>query len=87
MSGPVLVLTMVEAKTETAHLVGIEVASRHRIKGVYPALCGAEVHAASLTSLARRRCAKCDDLAGKPQPRPAPIKRFRVPFQWRRGER
>lgn len=82
-----LVPTMVEARTETAHLVGVEVASRHRIKGVYPALCGAEVHAASLTALARRRCGKCDDLAGRPQRRPTPTKRFRVPFQWRRSER
>lgn len=86
MSGPALVLTMVEAKTETSHLVGVEVASRHRIKGVYPALCGAEVHAASLTALAKRQCALCAGLAATPQPGPTP-KRFRIPFQRHRNDR
>lgn len=83
MSGAALVLTMVEAGTETSHLVPVEVAPRHRQSGVYPALCGAEVRTASLTVSPSRRCAQCAELA-KP-PAPTPTRRSLTPLQRRRG--
>lgn len=86
MSGPALVLSMVETETRTAHLVGIDVVPLRRRSGVYPALCGAEVRSASLATSATGRCAKCRELAATPQPT-VPARRFRVPFQPHRGDR
>jgi hypothetical protein len=50
MSGAALVLSVVDTRTGELHLVGVETAALHRRSGRYPALCGAVVPAASLTT-------------------------------------
>lgn len=86
MSGAALVLSMVESETRIAHLVGVDVVPLRRRSGIYPALCGAEVRAASLATSATGRCARCRQLAATPQPT-SPERRFRVPFPRHRGAR
>ncbi|MGH3937611.1 MAG: hypothetical protein ACRDTG_03105, partial [Pseudonocardiaceae bacterium] len=54
-----LVLSMVDTCTGTLHRVPIETAALHRRSGRYPALCGIEVAAASLTTLAADDCWDC----------------------------
>jgi hypothetical protein len=59
MTGPALVLSVVDARTHESHLVGVEVAALHRRSGRYPALCGAQVCSASLTTAPSRHCREC----------------------------
>lgn len=54
-----LVLRVVDGRSQESHLVGIEVAAMYRRSGRYPALCGVEVYAASLTTAASRHCRMC----------------------------
>jgi hypothetical protein len=51
---------MTDATTGTAHLVTDEsVAAGHRAGGIYVAVCGAQVLAASLTMPERDQCQSC----------------------------
>jgi hypothetical protein len=59
MSSAPLVLSVVDARTGTLHRVAVETAALHRNSGCYPALCGVELPAASLTTPAADRCRKC----------------------------
>lgn len=59
MKGLGLVLSVVDTRTGEAHRVGLEVAASHRRSGSYPALCGADVVSASLTTAASRQCGEC----------------------------
>lgn len=54
-----LVLSVVDTRTGTLHRVPIETAARHRRSGRYPALCGIEVAAASLSTPASDECQDC----------------------------
>lgn len=54
-----LVLSMVDTSTGTLHRVPVETAALHRRSGRYPALCGIEVAAASLTTPATDDCRDC----------------------------
>lgn len=54
-----LVLSVVDTCTGMQHQVPIETAALHRHSGRYPALCGAEVPAASLTTPATAGCQDC----------------------------
>ena len=58
-----LVLSVVDTCTGELHLVAIETAALHRRSGRYPALCGAEVPAASLTTASESRCQDCEAYA------------------------
>lgn len=40
MTGPALVLSLVDTTTQQRHLVPIEAVTLHRRSGRYPALCG-----------------------------------------------
>lgn len=60
-----LVLSVVDTCTGTQHQVPIESAALHRRSGRYPALCGIEVPAASLTTPATDHCRNC---AARAQP-------------------
>lgn len=57
-----LVLRMVDSQTSLQHIVRAEDASLHRHSGRYPALCGAEVVAASLSAGASHICRECQSL-------------------------
>ncbi len=59
MIGAGIVLPMVDARTGALHLVADETAALHRRSGRYPASCGVEVIAASLTTPACRDCQDC----------------------------
>lgn len=59
MSGPALVLDIVDGQTLESHRVPIEKVPLHRRSGRYPALCGAEVVAASLATAPVRKCQLC----------------------------
>lgn len=59
MTGAALVLRVVDTSTQKSHLVGIDVAALHRRSGRYPALCGAEVCSASLTTEPSQHCREC----------------------------
>lgn len=62
-----LVLSVVDTCTGEQHLVAIETAALHRRSGRYPALCGAVVAAASLTTPPSRHCQNCiQQHRGKP---------------------
>ena len=63
-----LVLSMVDTRTGTLHQVPIESVALHRRSGRYPALCGIEVPAASLTTPAARHCRDCARRAQRPDP-------------------
>lgn len=47
---------IIDARTYVEHLVSDESAAAHRHAGRYPARCGAEVFAASMTDPGRGRC-------------------------------
>lgn len=50
---------IVDAHSHVEHQVTDASATEHRHSGCYLALCGAWVHAASLTDPGRRQCAEC----------------------------
>lgn len=50
---------IIDARTRVEHLVTDESAAAHRHAGLYPALCGAQVLAASMVEPGRVRCAQC----------------------------
>ena len=52
-------LRITDARTHVEHLVTDESLAAHRHTGRYPALCGTEVLAASLTDPGRGRCPGC----------------------------
>ncbi len=54
-----LVLSVVDTRTGMLHRVPVETAAMHRRSGLYPALCGIEVPAASLTTPAADDCQDC----------------------------
>jgi hypothetical protein len=64
MSGPALVLSMVDAGTGQRHLVGVEVVSLHRRSGRYPALCGAVVITGANPTVSAWDCQTCIIHAG-----------------------
>ncbi|HSZ30938.1 MAG TPA: hypothetical protein VK784_14445 [Pseudonocardiaceae bacterium] len=66
MSGPVLVLGIVDTSTGYRHFVAAEVVPLHRRSGRYPALCG-EVIAATRRTVSG--CASCDALRAGQRPR------------------
>lgn len=47
----ILVQTMVDAQTLTEHLIDLDIIAVARSQGRYPALCGGEVVAASMTTV------------------------------------
>jgi hypothetical protein len=59
MTRAALVLSVVDTCTGELHLVAVETAALHRRSGRYPALCGADVPAASLTTASESRCQDC----------------------------
>ena len=63
MTGAALVLSVVDGRTGVAHLVAVETAALHRRSGRYPALCGADVVTASLTTAPAQDCQDCPTLA------------------------
>ncbi|HEX2299344.1 MAG TPA: hypothetical protein VHH34_12670 [Pseudonocardiaceae bacterium] len=52
-------MSVVDTRTGTLHRVAAEIAALHRRSGRYPALCGLEVPAASLTTPAADDCGDC----------------------------
>lgn len=54
-----LVLSVVDTRTGMLHRVPAEIAALHRRSGRYPALCGLDVPAASLTTPAADDCQDC----------------------------
>lgn len=56
---PALVMSVVDTRTGMLHRVAAEIAALHRRSGCYPALCGLEVPAASLTTPAADDCGDC----------------------------
>ena len=63
MTGAALVLSVVDGRTGVLHLVAVEAAALHRRSGRYPALCGADVVSASLTTAPAQECQDCPPLA------------------------
>lgn len=69
-----LVLSVVDTRTGTLHQVPIESVALHRRSGCYPALCGIEAPAASLTTPPADHCQDCaartpqDGAASHPKP-------------------
>jgi len=67
-----LVLSVVDTRTGTLHQVPVETAALHRRSGCYPALCGIEMPAASLTTPAADDCrdyaARVQQAAANTQP-------------------
>ncbi|MGH3914114.1 MAG: hypothetical protein ACRDTC_12020 [Pseudonocardiaceae bacterium] len=59
VSRPALVLSVVDTRSGTLHQVPLESVALHRHSGRYPALCGIEVPAASLTTPAADHCRDC----------------------------
>lgn len=59
MTRAALVLSVVDTCTRELHLVAVETAALHRHSGRYPALCGADVPAASLVTAPARHCRDC----------------------------
>ncbi len=60
-----LLLSMVDGRTRVSHLMATETAALHRHSGRYPALCGENVIAASLTTEPVQDCKKCQRQRGK----------------------
>ena len=58
MSAPVLV-AVTDARTSIAHLVRLEAMAAGRTRGIYAAVCDAEVVASSLTVEESGRCRHC----------------------------
>lgn len=89
MSGPALVLSIVDTCTGESHRVPIDVAALHRRSGQYPALCGTEVVTASLTTLPVRECQACVARAakmdGSADLRRKPVRSVRMRLPWSRG--
>jgi hypothetical protein len=52
-------IEVVDALTRVAHLVSSDALLAGRLAGIYPALCGARLLAASLTDPGRGRCMEC----------------------------
>jgi hypothetical protein len=50
---------VIDARTRVEHLVTDESLAAHRRAGRYPAKCGVEILAASLTEPGRERCVQC----------------------------
>ncbi|MGH3794101.1 MAG: hypothetical protein ACRDSP_04365 [Pseudonocardiaceae bacterium] len=67
--GP-LVLSMVDTRTGTQHRVAVDIAATHRHSGRYPALCGADVASASLTTAPTGNCRECADRVRRPDAAP-----------------
>jgi hypothetical protein len=81
-----LVLSMVDTCTGMLHRIPIETAALHRHSGRYPALCGIEVAAASLTTPATDSCQDC--VARLQQSATAPDREPRRPLRrWLRNLR
>lgn len=60
MSAPAL-LAVTDARTSIAHLVSLEAMTAGHPRGVYVAVCDAEVMASSLTAEESGRCRRCRD--------------------------
>lgn len=58
MSSPTL-LAVTDARTSIAHLVTVEAMAAGRRRGIYAAVCSAEVVASSLTAEESGRCRRC----------------------------
>jgi hypothetical protein len=83
MTGAALVLSVVDTRSRESHLVAVDTAALHRRSGRYPALCGAEVITASLTTPAARHCRDCANQAqGATTRRGGAVRRL-----WRAGRR
>ncbi|MGH3812408.1 MAG: hypothetical protein ACRDUV_08130 [Pseudonocardiaceae bacterium] len=63
---PPLVLSMVDTRTGTQHRVDVDIAAAHRDSGRYPALCGADVASASLTTAPTGHCRECAERVRRP---------------------
>lgn len=91
MTGAALVLSVVDTCTGESHLVPVETAALHRHSGRYPALCGVDVPAASLTTPPARHCPDCATRArgkgrGKDlQQQPIRPRRLRIPRFRKKG--
>lgn len=59
MTRTALVMSMVDAQTLMEHFVDLDVNVATRRQGRYPALCGAELLAASIATEGRDHCRKC----------------------------
>ncbi|MGH3914036.1 MAG: hypothetical protein ACRDTC_11620 [Pseudonocardiaceae bacterium] len=55
----ILVQTMVDAGTLIEHLIDLDTITTARSRGCYPALCGVDVLAASMTTKERGFCREC----------------------------
>ena len=73
-----LVLSVVDTRTGMLHRVAVETAALHRNSGCYPALCGVELPAASLTTQAAGCCRECGVLTQRAVA--APDREPRRPF-------
>jgi hypothetical protein len=78
MTGAILVLSVVDTCTGELHLVPVETAALHRRSGRYPALCGAHVAAASLTTEPARHCQTCAKRTEEPRRDDTPRRPARV---------
>lgn len=67
MSGPALVLGIVDTSTGHRHFVAVEEVALHRHSGRYPALCGQRLAAGRLTACAPD-CGSCVHHAAGPGP-------------------
>lgn len=91
MTAAAPVLSLVDTCTGELHLVPVEMVALHRRSGRYPALCGTEVPAASLTTPPARRCLDCAQQAqerdgcGPLQRKPVRPHSVRIPWLSRRG--
>lgn len=90
MSGAAMVLTVVDTRTGTSHLVADDAAALHRRSGRYPTLCGTHVAAASLTTTPARDCDDCRAVAqdnAQPPAGQASIASHREFLPWTRARR
>lgn len=74
-----LVLPMTDARTGEAHLVTEDAVIAARRAGGYPAVCGVEVLAASLTTPERGYCPSCARGGGNPPGGPGRHRHARGP--------
>lgn len=86
MAGTALVLSIVDSRTGASHLVAVEKVALHRRSGRYPALCEADVIAASLTTAPVRDCPDCITRANRRGAgvdlQREPVRSRRVRFRW-----
>lgn len=91
MAGAALVLSVVDSRTGAAHLFAVETAALHRRSGRYPALCEADVIAASLTTAPASDCQDCitrvHGIDAGVELQREPVRSRRVRFRWPRRAR